>query len=288
MRYDEESENAAVDATAPPDQQPTEGVDMATSKSSKSPAFQFYPRDFLSSRKVDRMSMTERGIYITLLAHCWIDRGLPTDMSELAYACRMKADKFERIWTRGVLHQCFELRNDRFVNPRLEVERKVQIDYSRKQKEKADKRWSVDAVALPHPASGNGSIPSLPIPSHSIPSRSKKEDSSEPPSVSSPAVLTFPTIGKGPKFWALTEAQVVDWAGAYPGLDVRVQCERALRWVNANGCKTAKGMPAFLVRWLNNATDRGGSRPVHAATGTTGRGRTGAPPPGKYDGIEES
>lgn len=172
-----EADRTGAETPAGPDQHRMEVDDVATLKSTKSPAFQFYPRDFLSSRKVDRMSMTERGIYITLLAHCWIDRGLPTDLSELAAACRMKRDQFERVWSKGVLNQCFELRGDRFVNPRLEVERKAQAEYSRKQREKAEKRWAADAGALPGSGSGNGSIPSHPISSHSIPKG--KEDCAE-------------------------------------------------------------------------------------------------------------
>lgn len=149
---------------------------MAKPQSSKSPAFQFYPRDFLVSRKVDRMSMTERGIYITLLAHCWIDRGLPNDLAELAATCRMKPAQFEKIWSSGALRQCFELRGDRFQNPRLEVERRAQAEYSKKQKEKAEKRWGANAGALPVVESGittlspgNAPLPSHPIPSHPIP-----------------------------------------------------------------------------------------------------------------------
>jgi uncharacterized protein YdaU (DUF1376 family) len=254
MRYtDEDSGQSTAETADAPNQSPSEGADMADSKSKRSPAFQFYPRDFLSSRKVDRMSMTERGIYITLLSHCWIDRGLPTDIGELAATCRMRASQFERIWTRGMLSQCFELRHDRYVNPRLEIERKAQAEYSRKQKEKADKRWAADAVAMPHPARGNA-----PIPSHSIPSHPEgTRESAEPPSDSAPPVLTFPTVGSQ-KLWCLSESQLTAWGAAYPNLDVLAECRRALAWVGANQPKTAKGMPAFLVRWLNTATDRGG------------------------------
>ena len=261
---------------------------MATSKSSKSPAFQFYPRDFLSSRKVDRMSMTERGIYVTLLSHCWIDRGLPTDLSELAAACRMKLAQFERIWSKGALHHCFELRGDRFVNPRLERERQAQADYSRKQREKAEKRWVVNAVALPRTESGNALIPSHPIPSQSIPSHPKKRSSAEPHSDSTLVVMTFPVVGdpEHPE-WELRQSRIDRLVEAYPHLDVLAQCRKARVWAEENPPKrkTAKGMPAFLFKWMDTATNRGGPRSALAATGTEGRGRTGAPPKGKYDGF---
>lgn len=270
-----------------PHQSTYQEVDVAPTKSTKSPAFQFYPRDFLSSRKVDRMSMTERGIYITLLAHCWIDRGLPTDLSELAAACRMKPAQFERIWSRGVVSQCFEFRNDRLVNPRLEVERKVQVEYSRKQREKAEKRWIADAGALPVSSSGNAPIPSHPIPSHSIP-KGKKE-SAEPQSDSTPVVMTFPVVGdpEHPE-WELRQARIDRLIEAYPNLDVQAQCRKARVWAQENPTKrkTAKGMPAFLFKWMDNATNRGGPRPALAATGTEGRGRTGVVK-GQFEGLEE-
>ena len=40
---------------------------MLGKKENKSPAFQFYARDFLADMKVQLMSMEQRGMYITLL-----------------------------------------------------------------------------------------------------------------------------------------------------------------------------------------------------------------------------
>jgi hypothetical protein len=61
--------------------------------------------------------------------------------------------------------------------------------------------------------------------------------------------------------WELTFAQVDEWAGLYPGLDVVAEAAKALAWVKANNRKTAKGMPRFLVSWLGRATNgaRGGN-----------------------------
>lgn len=88
--------------------------------------------------------------------------------------------------------------------------------------------------------------------------------SAETASGSPPAVvfLEFPTDGT-PKIWPLTELQVSAWVTAYPSLDVKAECTKALAWVNAapSNRKTAGGMPRFLVNWLNRATNRGGSAP---------------------------
>lgn len=83
-------------------------------------------------------------------------------------------------------------------------------------------------------------------------------------------VLVFPTVGSGPKSWVLTDAQVAEWQSLYPGIDVVSECRKALAWVKANQPKTASGMPKFLVKWFNNASNWGGNSRQFAATGTAG------------------
>lgn len=76
----------------------------------------------------------------------------------------------------------------------------------------------------------------------------------------SPTALEFPCNGES-STWKLTVKQVETWAALYPGLDVEAECRKALAWVSSGGAgtrKTARGMPRFLVSWLNRATDRGG------------------------------
>jgi uncharacterized protein YdaU (DUF1376 family) len=122
--------------TVPNQASTVEGDDMATPTHSKrSPAFQFYPAEFLASRKVHRMSMTERGVYITLLCQCWLDNGLPTDLDELAEGVEMKPDQFKRMWTngKGKLSLCFAERGGKLHHDRLDAERKKQSDYRRRQ-----------------------------------------------------------------------------------------------------------------------------------------------------------
>lgn len=124
----------------------------------------------------------------------------------------------------------------------------------------------------------------------SIPARSQEQEQEQeqeiPPSEgssatlraakpTSPALLEFPTVGKGPKTWALTEALCAEWRELYPGLDVLGECRKALAWVNANHPKTARGMPAFLVGWLNRSTNRGGR--VASSSAATGTGPSGVP-----------
>lgn len=74
-----------------------------------------------------------------------------------------------------------------------------------------------------------------------------------------PVLMVFPTTGTAGDSWRLRQAQVEEWQGAYPALDVLAECRRALSWVNANPGrkKTASGMPKFLNGWLSRTVDSG-------------------------------
>jgi uncharacterized protein YdaU (DUF1376 family) len=107
----------------------------------KVPAFQFYPKDFLSDTNVLKMSHTERGLYITLMASCWMDGALPNNTKELAQMVKMPAPRFERLW-QGPLGCCFYVNGDgRLHHKRLDAEREKQEQYRRRQSRAAASRW---------------------------------------------------------------------------------------------------------------------------------------------------
>lgn len=93
----------------------------------KSPAFQFYPGDFLSDYKVACMSMEERGAYTTALCHCWLEDGLPLDDPLLAQYPKVKA--------------CFYESDGKYRNKRLDEERYKQTRYSDSQRVNGSSRW---------------------------------------------------------------------------------------------------------------------------------------------------
>ncbi len=76
---------------------------------------------------------------------------------------------------------------------------------------------------------------------------------------SGPPVLVFQTVGKGPKEWSLTEAKVAEYQESFPGVDVLAECRKARQWIidNPTKRKTARGMPAFLTRWLGRVQNSG-------------------------------
>lgn len=245
---------------------------MAGSKPTTAPAFQFYPRDFLSSPKVLRMSLTEVGIYIKLLSHCWLDNGLPVDVRKLAGMVGIKPQQFERLWP-VVLSECFYERAGRLHNVRLDQERKKQAEYRRRQSDRAAARWAKerdDATAMPRQSRRNAT-PALTRQSRrnalQSSSSSSSAESTQNPSgsvdsaeafASTPTFLTFPTVGASPS-WDLHDGRVESWLQAYPNIDVRLECRKALVWIEAKPerRKTPGGMPKFLVGWLNRAVDVG-------------------------------
>ncbi len=98
------------------------------------------------------------------------------------------------------------------------------------------------------------------------------------------AVLVFPTRGR-PSRWVLTQSQVDEWTPLYPGLDVVGCARRALAWAKANGPKTSRGMPAFLVSWFNREVNSGRAR-TNGAESRRSRGNTPVQPD-KYAGLTE-
>ena len=97
------------------------------STTGKSPAFQFYPKDFLTDQNVLVMSLAERGAYITLLCLCWSDGSLPADVSKLARLIGLVPSALKKLWP--AIEICFRphpLDQDRLIHPRLERERAKQ------------------------------------------------------------------------------------------------------------------------------------------------------------------
>jgi uncharacterized protein YdaU (DUF1376 family) len=98
----------------------------------KSPAFQFYAKDFQTGTA--SMSLQEVGAYIRLLAYQWDTGSVPSDARErarvLGCAKAQEADLWKKVGKK------FTLREDVYVNERLETERQKQTEYRRRQSDK--------------------------------------------------------------------------------------------------------------------------------------------------------
>lgn len=237
MRELEQSGHTVAETTEAPEQYPIDkdDQDMPSPKSTRSPAFQFYPKDFLSSSKVGRMSLTERGAYITLLAHCWLDGSLKEDPAILARIVGMKEKQFTRMWCNGPLHECFDAKNGRLTNDRLERERKVQADYRKRQVENGHKGG--------RPRKGLGSF-----------GLSKTEPTKSSPSASAISDLQSASAGGGFRTAPLVARRRMDAAFEGPRVYVpqRVHTD-FLGFRNGNADELHKWYEAVSEEWATGA-----------------------------------
>ncbi len=150
----------------------------------KSPAFQFYPRDFLASAKVSLMDNAETGVYTRLLCFCWIDGSIPADLGDLARMLpRTTLAQLKRMWPR--IGPCFEVNvadPTRLVQSRLDAEREKQAGFREKKSRAgsngAEKRWQKDGDATALPPPGDSTAIVLPLANDSSSSSSSSLSSS--------------------------------------------------------------------------------------------------------------
>lgn len=109
----------------------------------KSPAFQFYPDDFVGSGTVQAADADEIGAYTLLLCLDWGEVGFEYDEKRLAKVCRLSRARFRVVWSH--LAAKFPARDGRHYNPRLEREREKQAEWHAKSsaggKKGAAARW---------------------------------------------------------------------------------------------------------------------------------------------------
>lgn len=87
----------------------------------KAPAFQFYVRDWLNSRKVQKMNGDEVKAYMYLLCESWLEEpraSLPIDDEELSLMAKLPMEKWLRVKPRVMAN--FNLIDNRWVNERLQ------------------------------------------------------------------------------------------------------------------------------------------------------------------------
>lgn len=97
----------------------------------KSPAFQFYPSEYLSSARVAQMTLEEEGAYIRALAFCWLSGSIPSDPEQ----CARMIGKGGSTNVATVVQAMFvkhKSDDTKLVHERLEKERKKQAEWKKK------------------------------------------------------------------------------------------------------------------------------------------------------------
>jgi hypothetical protein len=116
-----------------------------------------------------------------------------------------------------------------------------------------------------NPTKEPGSFPaicaSFPLPSSSfpIPFTSCAQSSPAPRAGSEQAQSVRWSADAG---WeGITDADLAEWAAAYPAADIQVELARATQWLKANSKKAKKSnwRKWLTTSWLNNCQDRGGT-----------------------------
>ena len=132
----------------------------------ESPAFQFYPKDWLTSERTRVMGAEARGYYMDLLSYAWLKKGLPTALRDLAVLLSVPRSKMQRLWV--VLGPSWVEHQGRLINTRQEEEREKQNLYRQRQKDAAHKRWE---------SRGSPDAGATDIPLESLPSSSSSSSS---------------------------------------------------------------------------------------------------------------
>lgn len=132
----------------------------------KSPAFQFYPDDFMGG-KPGLMNPDETHVYIWLLCLDWNQKGFTFCAKSLAKWCRIPRGKFVKSW--ATVRECFELGEDgRYYNKRLAAERLKQEAWREKSRRgglhSGETRAKGGSTTVQPPHEPNTNIP-FPLPS---------------------------------------------------------------------------------------------------------------------------
>lgn len=224
----------------------------------KSPAFQFYPQDFLVGTAM--LSAEETGAYIRLLCYSWENDGLPNDEQLLSRLAGCSGNAVASIRHKFGICQDGKLRNER-----QEKIRKEQNAYRAQQKLKAKKRWKnteKQQVSVPLDQSGicSGNATALPMdmpngcPSPSIFNKDLSYDKSTPDKESGVVV----------KKNIVDAAWIEDLKRHYPTIDIDQELRNMDAWLaeHPNRRKTRR----FIIGWLNRNADTLPKQPEREAT----------------------
>ena len=109
----------------------------------KSPAFQWYPKDFYTDQAVVNMSLEAEAVYRRLIDICWLEDGLSLDPESLWRPAKCKSlDHFNRLWMQ--MRSKFLVRDGKMFHPRLDLERRKQKKNRRVRQLAANRRWELE------------------------------------------------------------------------------------------------------------------------------------------------
>jgi len=205
-----------------------------------SPAYLWYPKDALSSGRIDELTAAEECWYRRALDRSWLDDGVPSDPERLARQikkdCTIEAAQM-------ILDTFFEPKKKdpaKMINPRQEIER-TNLQKSRKKKSEGgrkgmENRWKREKQKT----SGDNIVITELYHSNNIPI----------------AIATPISKEEKNKNTTTTASKISDdeWLDslqsnpAYKPLNVRTEFSKATIWAETNNRQCTR---RFFVNWLN-------------------------------------
>ena len=82
------------------------------------PAFQFYSSNYMSAIQYRTMSLSERGLLMSMLCECWVNSYVPSDISKLAKILGYSNDEVSQSLSTNVMHFFFK-DNEKIICPEL-------------------------------------------------------------------------------------------------------------------------------------------------------------------------
>ena len=128
----------------------------------KPPAFQFYAKDWNSSPTILSMSLHDRGIAITLMAHSWDSDEpgtLPESLLIVSRICAISMKNLRHFFEKWP--QFFIQRDGKLVNKKLHEHWLNYQEISEKRRKAAEERYHANAEQKHHPASASASAPAI-------------------------------------------------------------------------------------------------------------------------------
>lgn len=97
-----------------------------------------------------------------------------------------------------------------------------------------------------------------------ISGQEEKQDISPEAAKAAPVAFELPCVSGEP--FPVYDADIAEWANAFPAVDIRQQLAAMRSWLIANPTKrkTRRGMRKFIVSWLDRRQNAGGQPPARA------------------------
>lgn len=106
-----------------------------------SPAFQLYASDTIADKHYRLMSLEERGLLLSLLCECWVNRSVPADPDALAKWLGFQGGEVKAALSSRVV-SFFSACNGELINPKLERYRK-ELEERREKMSKGGKKGAI-------------------------------------------------------------------------------------------------------------------------------------------------